>query len=169
MYEALGITGSRKVLVAGIYNCVGPLTNAIFIFFILDRVGRKRPLLLGAAGITIALCCEAALNSQNLDGRHAGHSIGGVFFLFLVSVVFSLSFGPISWVYMSEIMPFQIRGRGNAFATGIGNWLVSTLFAQVSPIALGAITWRVSSDLFPDFTQDTRLTVLIVLPCFRRF
>lgn len=43
---------------------------------------------------------------------------------------------------MSEIMPYQIRGRGNAFATGIGNWLVSTLFAQVSPIALGVITWK---------------------------
>ena len=57
-------------------------------------------------------------------------------------VIFSWSFGPISWVYMSEIMPMQIRGRGNAFATGIGNWLVSTLFAQVSPIALGAVGWR---------------------------
>jgi len=26
---------------------------------------------------------------------------------------------------MSEVMPMQIRARGNAFATGIGNWLVS--------------------------------------------
>lgn len=36
----------------------------------------------------------------------------------------------------------QIRGRGNAFATGIGNWLVSTFFAQVSPIALGDVKWK---------------------------
>ncbi|KAI6858600.1 hypothetical protein KC318_g14155, partial [Hortaea werneckii] len=64
------------------------------------------------------------------------------FFIFLVSVIFSLSFGPISWVYMSEIMPMQIRGKGCAFATGIGNWLVSTFFSQVSPIALGEITWK---------------------------
>lgn len=35
-----------------------------------------------------------------------------------------------------------IRARGSAFATGIGNWLVSTLFSQVSPIGLGAVTWR---------------------------
>jgi hypothetical protein len=42
---------------------------------------------------------------------------------------------------MSEIMPMQIRGRGCAFATGVGNWLVSTLFAQISPIALGKIGW----------------------------
>jgi len=142
MYDALGITGGRNVLVAGIYNCVGPIANAIFIFFILDRVGRRRPLLYGAAGITIALICEAALNSQNPTGTKHGLSIGGVFFIFLVSVIFSLSFGPISWVYMSEIMPMQIRGRGTAFATGIGNWLVSTFFAQVSPIALGAISWK---------------------------
>lgn len=142
MYEALGITGGRAVLVAGIYNCVGPITNAIFIFFILDRVGRKKPLIFGAIGITIALVCEAGLNAANPDGTHHGLSIGGVFFIFLVSVIFSLSFGPISWVYMSEIMPMQIRGRGNAFATGIGNWLVSTFFAQVSPIALGDVKWK---------------------------
>jgi len=36
----------------------------------------------------------------------------------------------------------QIRARGNAFATGVGNWTVATLFAQVSPIALGVITWK---------------------------
>lgn len=27
MYEALGITGSRALLVAGIYNCVGPIAS----------------------------------------------------------------------------------------------------------------------------------------------
>ncbi|KAI5361024.1 putative major facilitator, sugar transporter, major facilitator superfamily [Septoria linicola] len=142
MYEALGFTGSRAILVAGIYNCVGPIANAIFIFFILDRVGRKRPLLFGAVGITLALICEATVNSQNPNGERRGLSIAGVFFLFLVSVIFSCSFGPISWVYMSEIMPMQIRGRGNAFATGIGNWLMATFIAQVSPTALGNIGWQ---------------------------
>jgi MFS family permease len=141
MYNALGITGHRALLVAGIYNCVGPIANLFFIFFILDRVGRKKPLLLGALGITIALFAEAGLNAANPDGTRQGYSYAGVFFLFLVSVIFSLSFGPISWVYMSEIMPMQIRGRGCAFATGIGNWLVSTFFAQISPIALGDIGW----------------------------
>lgn len=36
----------------------------------------------------------------------------------------------------------QIRGRGSAFATGIGNWLVSTMWSQVAPIGLGSITWK---------------------------
>lgn len=159
MYEALGFTGGKTILVAGIYNCVGPIASMnkmiyplwyssdnfqdlIFILFILDRVGRRRPLLFGTVGITLALICEAIINSQNPGGKRHGLSIGGVFFLFLVSIIFSLSFGPISWVYMSEIMPMQIRARGNAFATGIGNWLVATFFAQISPIALGEIGWK---------------------------
>ncbi|KAL4864660.1 hypothetical protein BDV12DRAFT_9068 [Aspergillus spectabilis] len=142
MYEHLGITGNTNLLVTGIYNCLGPIANLLFILFVLDKVGRRRPMMFGAIGITIALFCEAALNSQNEDGEKRGYSIGGVFFIFCVTIIFSWSFGPCSWVYMAEVMPMQIRGRGNAFATGIGNWTVSTLWAQVSPIALGKIGWK---------------------------
>ena len=87
----------------------------IFIVFFLDRVGRRKPLLFGTIGITIALICEAAINSQNPEGTRNGLSGAGVLFIFLVTVTFSLSWGPISWVYMSEIMPMPIRARGSAF------------------------------------------------------
>jgi MFS family permease len=97
MYKALGFTGSRNTLVAGLYNCVGPIANLIFIVFILDRVGRRKPLLFGTVGISLALICEGALNSQNPDGHRIGYSIAGVFFLFAVSVIFSLSYGPVGW------------------------------------------------------------------------
>jgi hypothetical protein len=43
---------------------------------------------------------------------------------------------------MAEVMPMQIRGKGNAFAVGIGNWAVSTLWNQISPVALGKLQWR---------------------------
>ncbi|KKK15278.1 hypothetical protein ARAM_001921 [Aspergillus rambellii] len=162
MYNALGITGSRNILIAGIYNCLGPLANLIFILFVLDRVGRRKPMMFGAVGITLALICEAALNSQNEDGTRHGYSIGGVFFIFCVTVIFSFSFGPCSWVYMAEVMPMQIRGRGNAFATGVGNWAVSTLWAQVSPIALGKIQWKF-------YFIFAAWNILVTLPCIYLF
>lgn len=142
MYKALGFTGGKAILISGIYNCVGPLANLIFIVFILDKVGRRKPLLIGTVCITIALICEGVINSQNTAGANKNLSNAGVAFLFMVTIIFSWSFGPISWVYMSEVMPMQIRARGNAFATGIGNWLVATLFAQVSPIGLGKLGWK---------------------------
>lgn len=98
MYKNLGLEGSQNLLVTGIYNCVGPLANLIFISFILDRVGRRKPLLFGCAAISVAFICEAALNSQfdSSDGtRRESLSIAGVFFIFCVTVIFSCSFGPI--------------------------------------------------------------------------
>ena len=79
MYEALGFTGGKAILVSGIYNCVGPIASKywyrasnlnsplmndqdfIFIVFILDRVGRRKPLLFGTIGITLALMCEGII------------------------------------------------------------------------------------------------------------
>ena len=113
-----------------------------FITFVIDKVGRKKPLIFGTVTIVIALVCEAAINSQNEDGSREGLSIAGVAFLFLVSILFSFSFGPVSWTYMSEVLPSQVRSRGAAFATGIGNWLVATFWAQVSPTALEALHWK---------------------------
>lgn len=113
-----------------------------FIVFLVDRFGRKKPLIAGTIGITLALVAEAIVNSQNPNGDKRGLSIAGVAFLFLVSIIFSLSFGPVSWTYMSEVMPYQIRGKGSAFATGIGNWLVATFWSQISPFGLGEIGWK---------------------------
>lgn len=45
-------------------------------------------------------------------------------------------------VYMAEVMPMQIRGKGNAFAVAVGNWAVGTLWNQVSPVALGTLKWN---------------------------
>lgn len=114
----------------------------VFITLISDRIGRKRPLIYGIVAISIALVLESVVNSQNVDGTHHGLSIAGVAFLFCVTVIFSLSFGPVSWTYMAEIMPYQIRSKGCAFATGIGNWLVSTFWNQVSPLALKELGWK---------------------------
>lgn len=118
------------------------ILDLIFITFFIDRIGRKRPLIYGIIAITIALICEGAINSQNTDGDKRGLSIAGVAFLFCVTILFSFSFGPVSWTYMSEVLPYQIRSKGSAFATGIGNWLVATFWAQVSPIALGELGWK---------------------------
>ena len=65
---------------------------------------------------------------------------------------------------MSEIMPLSIRGRGNAFATGIGNWLVSTLFAQISPIALRKIQWKY---YFVFAAFNILITIPTIALCFK--
>jgi hypothetical protein len=60
-------------------------------------VGRRKPLLWGTIGITIALICEAVVNSQiDTENPQNGLSIAGVFFLFCVTVIFSREFSFIA-------------------------------------------------------------------------
>ncbi|KZZ87576.1 Sugar/inositol transporter [Ascosphaera apis ARSEF 7405] len=142
MYRNLGIKGDTVSLMACFFNMVGPITNIFFITLLIDRVGRRRPLLFGCAAITCCLLLEGICNSQNVAGDRKGLSAAGILWIYLVSVFFSLSFGPISWTYMSEIMPYQVRGTGVAFATGIGNWAISVMWSQVSPKGLGKLGWK---------------------------
>lgn len=108
LYNSLGITGGRNILVAGIYNCVGPFCNLIFIVFLLDKVGRRKPMLFGSIAVTIVLICEAALTSVNEDGSRTSYSIAGVFFIFCITVIFSFSYGSCAW-YVSFLVLQTIR------------------------------------------------------------
>jgi hypothetical protein len=59
----------------------------------IDRVGRRKPLIWGTVAIAIALICEAVIGSQiNTENPQHGLSIAGVFFLFCVTVIFSCMF-----------------------------------------------------------------------------
>jgi hypothetical protein len=53
---------------------------------------RRKPLLFGPAGITLVSVCKGALNSQNLDETKGGYRISGAFFLFYISIIFSVFF-----------------------------------------------------------------------------
>ncbi|KAI5306410.1 hypothetical protein KEM56_001041 [Ascosphaera pollenicola] len=156
MYRSLGLSGDTITLLACCYNVLGATSVLIFITFFIDKVGRRKPLLIGCIAITIVLACEGIVASQNEDGHNKALSGLGILFIWLVTVIFSASFGPISWTYMSEIMPQQIRACGVAVATSIANWGVATMWAQVSPKALGKIGWKyyfvfVAFNLFVSF------------------
>jgi hypothetical protein len=47
VYAALGLSGSKVLMITGINGALGAVVTLIFIFFILDRIGRKPPLIFG--------------------------------------------------------------------------------------------------------------------------
>lgn len=61
--------------------------------------------------------------------------------IFMTSVMFSLSFGPVSWVLASEVFPTKTRSMGTAVAT-CANWLFNILFSQVSNLAIENVSWK---------------------------
>jgi len=146
MYESLGIDSGDSLLVQGIYGAIGPIANAFFIFFILDRVGRKIPLIYGAASFVATFSILAAILANfppTTETQVANRSaqLAGIAMIFLTSINFSLSFGPVSWVLASEVFPTSVRSIGTSVATCC-NWAFNVLFSQASPIAMENIGWK---------------------------
>jgi len=147
IYKALGLSSGQSLLVQGIYGAVGPITNFFFITLILDTVGRKRPLMFGAGGITILYSILTAIVASfppEVNGEpntHVSAQRAGIAMIFMTSIIFSLSFGPVSWVLASEVFPTKTRSIGTSVAT-CANWLFNILFSQVSNLAIQNVSWK---------------------------
>lgn len=61
-------------------------------------------------------------------------------YLFVAS--YAPTWGPVSWIYPSELYPNRVRGKAVALATS-GNWAFNFALAYFVPPAFVSITWKV--------------------------
>ena len=107
---------------------------------VIDKIGRKPLLLIGAAGMVVTLAVVAGCFSQaqTIDG--AVHLPGQVGLIALIAanayvVFFNLSWGPVMWVMLGEMFPNQMRGSALAvagFAQWIANFAISVSFPAMA-------------------------------------
>lgn len=97
-----------------------------------DKLGRRPLLLGGVAGITISLATLAAYFSFLQDYPYL--AVGS---LLLYVGSYQISFGPISWLMVSEIFPLRTRGRALGVTTLVNfgsNALVALAFAPLQDL-----------------------------------
>lgn len=90
------------------------VTNVVFTFvalYAVDRVGRKRLMLIGAGG----LCAIYLI----LGGCYFLQASGAlmVVLVMLAIACYAMTLGPVTWVLLSEIFPNRIRGMAVAVCT----------------------------------------------------
>ncbi len=110
-----------------VIGCINVVFTLIAIWKV-DQFGRKPLLLIGASGLTAVLLALGLL--FGLSGDNASLYI--MFLLFLHVAIFSLSWGPVTWIIMAEIFPTKIRGRALAIATFV-IWISCALVAHTFP------------------------------------
>lgn len=93
--------------------------------------------------MAIFLAIEAAIGSVFSTGRSSGSGTGiaGIAFIFLFNAAFAWSYGPVSWVYQSEVFSMRVRAMGTALSTA-SNWAMNVFISQISPIGLNRLGWR---------------------------
>ena len=151
----LGTGGAFGGQVAiGLVNVAGTFVA----LFTIDRLGRRPLLLWGATGTLLSLLAMAALFGT---GRGNGAALLAATMLFIAC--FSLSYGPVTWVLLSEIYPTRIRGVALSTAT-IALWLGTALVGQVTPWLLDAIAPAGTFLLFAVCTIPTIWLAWRVIP-----
>ena len=106
------------------------LTNLLFTLAamaVIDRLGRRRMLLIGSVGMAGTLAVGALV----MYGRLPQTWLLGVLILFIASFAFSQ--GAVVWVYISEIFPTRYRAIGQGVGAG-AIWLTDALVAQIYPV-----------------------------------
>lgn len=110
-----------------VIGCINVIFTLIAIWKV-DQFGRKPLLLIGASGLTAVLLALGLL--FGLSGKNVSLYI--MFLLFLHVAIFSVSWGPVTWIIMAEIFPTKIRGRALAIATFV-MWVSCALVAHIFP------------------------------------
>ncbi|WP_332819660.1 sugar porter family MFS transporter [Sphingopyxis sp.] len=123
--RAGSLSPDRQAVLIGIANLIFTLVGMALI----DRLGRKTLLLIGAAGMALCLAVAAGVLFGTLGtGLMLPALIGFIAF-------FATSQGAVIWVYISEIFPTPVRARGSALGAST-HWLMNALIAGLFPILI---------------------------------
>ena len=93
-----------------------------------DKYGRKPLMIIGALGMAVAMFALGFVFFTEASGLIA------LLCMMLYVASFALSWGPVTWVLLSEIFPNKIRGKAMAIAVAaqwIANYLVSLTFPMM--------------------------------------
>ncbi|HUU10156.1 MAG TPA: sugar porter family MFS transporter, partial [Phycisphaerae bacterium] len=113
-----------QTIVVGAVN----LGFTILAIWLVDRVGRKPLMIIGATGMGMSLAAIGIAAWLN--------QLSAWILVFILSYIacFALSVGPVTWVILSEIFPTKIRGRAMGvavFCLWVANWIVSQTFPML--------------------------------------
>jgi sugar porter (SP) family MFS transporter len=104
-------------------------TNLIFTVVamtMIDRLGRKKLLLIGSVGTAAALSGVAAIF---FAGTHQELL---VWCLVAFIAFFAFSQGAVIWVYLSEVFPTLVRAKGQSLGS-LTHWVMAALLAYLFP------------------------------------
>ena len=124
IFQGMGMSTNASLLQTIIVGAVN-LTFTVVAILTVDRFGRRPLQIIGALIMAVSMMSLGA-----------AFWVGGKGMLALVSMLvytagFAVSWGPVTWVLLSEIFPNQIRGKAMALAVAaqwIANYLVSWTF-----------------------------------------
>jgi sugar porter (SP) family MFS transporter len=126
------VSGDLQAVAVGAANLVATLLAMT----VIDKIGRKKLLLFGTAGLAF---CLSAVSYVFLTHRHLDWL---VWLLMIYIAFFAVSQGAVVWVYISEVFPTRVRSKGQSLGSS-SHWVTNAAISLVFPLM------AVSSGAYP--------------------
>ncbi|EGO24168.1 hypothetical protein SERLADRAFT_355951 [Serpula lacrymans var. lacrymans S7.9] len=140
IFSSLGLTGNTTSLLAtgvvGIAMFLATIPAVIWV----DKIGRKPVLISGAflmAACHITIAVLSGLYEDNWT-EHVAAGWAACALVWVFAMGFGYSWGPCSWIVVTEIWPLSIRGKGVSIAAS-SNWMNNFIVGEVTPTMLAHI------------------------------
>ncbi len=117
------VSGSLQAVAVGGTN----LLFTVIAMSVIDKIGRKILLLIGAVGMAVCLSGVAAIFfTQQHQSLLLGLLIGYI-------ACFAFSQGAVIWVYLAEVFPNAVRAKGQSLGS-FSHWFMNALISGTFPL-----------------------------------
>ena len=145
----MGATNS--LFAAGIYGVVKVVATAVFVFFCVESLGRKLSLIISSVGMGALFYIVGAIfkthpppvvvpNVPPPPPPPASRAMAAMLYIYVC--FYSLGWGPLPWVYVSDIFPTRTRHFGLALASA-SQWLWNFVVTRVTPNIVTALGYKI--------------------------
>jgi SP family xylose:H+ symportor-like MFS transporter len=136
IFESMGAAKDASMLQTIVMGFVNVIFTVLAIATV-DKWGRKPLLITGSIGMAVGMFAISILSFNNIIG------ISTLVFIIIFTASFMMSWGPICWVYISELFPNKIRGQAVAIAVSAqwaANYFISSTYPPMMEFS-GGITY----------------------------
>jgi SP family arabinose:H+ symporter-like MFS transporter len=126
IFEKAGFTkvsGDLQAVAVGATN----LLFTMVAMSVIDRLGRKKLLLIGSIGTAVA---QAGVAAVFLSGKRQDLL---VWCLVGFIAFFAFSQGAVIWVYLSEVFPTKVRAKGQSLGS-FTHWIMNAAISAIFPV-----------------------------------
>jgi sugar porter (SP) family MFS transporter len=147
------ISSDQQAIAIGATNFAFTLVGMSLI----DKLGRKTLLLIGAAGCSTCLASVAWLFHSHADPAAL------LWLLVTYIAFFSVSQGAVIWVYIGEVFPTSVRSKGQGVGSA-SHWFMNAAIALEFPVVVHFFHTETPFAFFAIMTVVQFLVVLFVYP-----
>ncbi|KAF3764214.1 hypothetical protein M406DRAFT_62526 [Cryphonectria parasitica EP155] len=140
IFKSIGVQGTNaSLLTTGVFGCVKTTFTFIWLLYLIDRLGRRKLLLVGAIGGSLCMWYLGAYikiadptANPTANGQLSSGGISAMFFFYLWTCFYTPTWNGTPWVLNSEMFDQNTRSLGQASAAA-SNWFWNFIISRFTP------------------------------------